>query len=234
MTALPDIGVCYEVRHSNRARRLQAAVRDGRIEVVVPRWARPAQVRAFVLEAAPWMARRAATLSRHAGAILPDECVSGARVLLEGVEVALRVESSAVRRPQVTRGEELILRLPTAPEPIEPRARAVLLSWLKERARDVTWAHIETYAARLGKRPRGVRIKAQKTVWGSCGRTGLININWRLIGAPPKVFEYIVVHEVCHLEQRNHGPRFWRLVERLMPGYEVHKAWLREHGLRLG
>ena len=234
MTAPPDIGVPYEVRHSARAKRLQAAVRDGRVEVVVPRWARPAHVRAFVAEAAPWIAKKAATLSFQSGTVLPALCVTGATVLFEGAEIALRIEGSTGRRPRVTLADEINVRVPAEPEPIEPRVRTVLLSWLKERAREVGLAHIETYAPRLGRRPRGLRIKAQRTVWGSCGSTGLINLNWRLIGAPPRVFEYIVVHEICHLKQRNHGPRFWRLVADLMPGYEVERAWLSKHGLQLG
>jgi len=231
---MPDIGVPYEVRHSTRAKRLQAAVRDGRIEVVVPRWARPVHVRAFVAEAAPWMVKKAATLQQHSGTVLPALCVTGATVLLEGAEVALRVVAVAGRRSRVVLADELVLEVPSTPGPIEPRTRRSLLSWLKERARQVASGHIERYAPQLGSYPSGLRIKAQKTVWGSCGSTGLINLNWRLIGAPPSVFEYIVVHELCHLKQRNHGPRFWQLVASLMPGYEVEQAWLRRYGLQLG
>lgn len=246
MTAKPDIGVPYEVRHSTRAKRLQAVVRGGRVEVVVPRWARPAHVRAFVAEAAPWIAKKAATLREKVGTVLPARCVTGATVLLEGEEVALRVETGSGRGARTTFTEELLVRVPSSSEPssylvsdehadsTETRVRSALLSWLRERAREVALVHIETYAPQLGVRPRGLRIKSQKTVWGSCGRTGLINLNWRLIAAPPRVLEYIVVHELCHLKERNHGPRFWRLVADLMPGYEAEKWWLREHGLQLG
>jgi predicted metal-dependent hydrolase len=229
-----DIGVPYEVRHSTRAKRLQAVVRGGRVEVVVPRRVRPAEVRAFVVTAAPWIVKKAATARRNEETMLPERCVSGATVRFEGQAVELLVEPGAGRRPEVLRGERLVVRLPAPHDRAEERTHVVLLAWLKERAREVAWAHVEHYAPRLGCRPRGLRIKSQRTLWGSCGRSGMINLNWRLIGAPPGVFEYIVVHELCHLRQRNHGPRFWQLVAELMPGHEPHRAWLREHGRELG
>lgn len=234
MPAALDIGVPYAVRHSARAKRLQAVVRGGQVEVVVPRWAGPAQVRAFVAEAAPWIVKKAAAVRRSVGTVLPEHCVSGATVQLEGASVALRVEPGRARRAEVVLGDELVVRVSRTAADVEIRTRTALLAWLKERARTVAEGHVETYALPLGRRPRGLRIKDQKTLWGSCGRTGLINLNWRLIGAPPKVFEYIVVHELCHLKQRNHGPRFWALVGRLMPDHQPHRAWLREHGMRLG
>jgi predicted metal-dependent hydrolase len=229
-----DIGVPYEVRRSARAKRLQAVVRGGTVEVVVPRRARVAEIRAFVASAAPWIVEQATAARRDDGSVLPRQCVSGAAVQLEGKPVELLVEPAAGRRAQVVCGDRLIVRLPAVDGDVEARARAVLLAWLKERAREVAWAHVERHAPRLGRRPRGLRIKSQRTLWGSCGRSGLINLNWRLIGAPPAVFEYIVVHELCHLVQRNHGPRFWHLVAELMPDHGPHREWLRAHGRELG
>lgn len=236
MNAPLDIGVPYQVRRSARAKRLQAAVRDGQVEVVVPKGARSGHVRAFVAEAAPWIVARVARLERDGGTVLPARCVTGATLQLEGVTTPLAIERARTRRVRIERGETLVLTVPAsiAEDAIEARARRALESWFRERAREVARAHVEAYAPRLGRRPRGIRIKGQRTVWGSCGRTGLINLNWRLIGAPPPVFEYIVVHELCHLVERNHGPRFWRLVGELMPGYETQKDWLRRHGMRLG
>lgn len=237
LTRLPATldGVSYQVRHSARAKRLQAVVRSGRVEVVVPRWARPRHVGAFVRQAAPWIAKKAAAVRERSGSILPERCVSGAPVRYEGRTLDLRVVAVTESESSVALGEEIVVRLAAAAEgDAEMRARAILQEWLMAQARAVAQAHVETYASRLGRGPRGLRIKAQKTLWGSCGRTGIINLNWRLIGAPLAVFEYIVVHELCHLAERNHGPRFWSLVARLMPDYAPHRAWLREHGMKLG
>ena len=149
----------------------------------------------------------------------------------------MRVEAALSEgvAPEVTLAGDLTVRLPASPtgDP-EALTRETLFLWLKERGQYVAERLIERYAPPLGAAPSGLRIKAQKTLWGSCGRRGVIHLNWRLIGAPPEVFEYIVVHELCHLRERNHAPPFWRLVRELMPDYERHKNWLRLNGSLLG
>ncbi len=182
------------------------------------------------------MVEKAALLASGAGAILPAACESGARVLLEGQPRTLRIEEDrAASRPRVQLADNLEVRLPAAiTGDTEPVIRATLLDWLKARAHQVAEKLVARYVPALGAAPSGLRIRAQKTLWGSCTGRGVIHLNWRLIGAPPEVFEYIVVHELCHLLERNHGPRFWRLVSELMPGYERHKNWLRSNGSLLG
>ena len=78
----------------------------------------------------------------------------------------------------------------------------------------------------IGMVPRAIRIKAQKKLWGSCGKNCVINLNWRLGLFPKEVFEYVVVHEMCHLRHMNHSREFWKLVQKVMPGYEEQRKWL--------
>lgn len=75
-----------------------------------------------------------------------------------------------------------------------------------------------------------ITLRDQRSRWGSCSTTGTLSFNWRLVLAPHDVLDYVVVHEVCHLVEMNHGPRFWALVARRRPGYRDAKAWLDEHG----
>jgi predicted metal-dependent hydrolase len=88
-------------------------------------------------------------------------------------------------------------------------------------------------AARLGVAYRGIAIRDQRTRWGSCSTRGTLSFNWRLVLAPPAVLGYVVVHELCHLREPNHSPRFWALLEAARPGYRPEKAWLRRHGWEL-
>ena len=85
-------------------------------------------------------------------------------------------------------------------------------------------------AAALGVSFERIRVAGQRTRWGSCSSRGTLSFNWRLALAPAEVLDYVVVHEVCHLQEANHGPRFWALVERLRPGYREPRDWLRDHG----
>ena len=90
------------------------------------------------------------------------------------------------------------------------------------------------FAERMGVTYNRITIREQKTRWGSCSSAGNLNFNWKLILAPPQALDYVVVHELCHLHEFNHSPRFWRLVESQMPDYEAWKKWLKIHGSELG
>lgn len=76
-------------------------------------------------------------------------------------------------------------------------------------------------------------IRDQKTRWGSCSSNGTLSFNYRLMLAPPKVLDYVVVHELCHLKHMDHSPAFWQAVEQVLPEYKTQKQWLKEHGHEL-
>lgn len=78
-----------------------------------------------------------------------------------------------------------------------------------------------------------ITIRDQKTRWGSCSSRGTLSFNWRLMLAPPAVLDYVVVHELCHLEHMNHSKDFWHCVEMILPNYKIHRKWLKEHGQEL-
>lgn len=232
---LPDVGAPFLVRRSTRAKHLQAAVRHGQVEVIVPGWARPRHIRRFVLQARTWIVAKNRELDETTDTVLPRRCESGAKVRLDGDRTSLRVDAGFWPSASVEHTDELIVRVPlTAAMTVEESARRLLREWLEQRALAAAEHSIARFSPRLGATPSAVAIKDQKTLWGSCGRNGRIHLNWRLIGAPPPVFDYIVVHELCHLRERNHSPRFWKLVEELMPRYREPKSWLRRHGRLLG
>lgn len=78
-----------------------------------------------------------------------------------------------------------------------------------------------------------IMVRCQKSRWGSCSSKGNLNFNCLLLLAPPDVMDYVIIHELCHRKEMNHSPEFWAEVARLMPDYEIHRAWLKEHGDRL-
>ncbi len=104
---------------------------------------------------------------------------------------------------------------------------------LRARAGQQACQLLEEESARLGLHHRGLRIRDPRSRWGSCGPDGRIMLSMRLALAPPDVFRYVAIHELCHLRWHGHGPRFWDLVRRQMPEFEAHRAWLRRHGAGL-
>jgi predicted metal-dependent hydrolase len=108
-----------------------------------------------------------------------------------------------------------------------------LRDWLIDEARRDLDTRVVVHARALGVKPKRIAIRDQATRWGSCSTTGVLSFSWRLILAPPRILDYVAAHEVAHLAEMNHGPRFWTLVERLMPTMREDKRWLQLYGLDL-
>ncbi len=101
---------------------------------------------------------------------------------------------------------------------------------MRERARQLLPALCDRYAAILGVKYSRIFYKTQKSVWGSCSVKGNLNFNVSITEAPLPVAEYLVVHELCHLKEMNHSPKFWALVEGVLPDYKERKKWLKNEG----
>lgn len=89
------------------------------------------------------------------------------------------------------------------------------------------------FANIMGVEYGGITIREQKTRWGSCSSKRNLNFNWKLVLAPRNVLDYVVVHELCHLIEMNHSPRFWAQVENVLPDYRYERKWLKDHGWML-
>lgn len=104
---------------------------------------------------------------------------------------------------------------------------------LKKLALEAAKTHLKILAPKLNRVPENIRITDTKSRWGSCTSDGIIALNWRLVCAPPDVFHYVIAHEIAHLKEMNHSPKFWAETERLMPNYKPHKDWLKKNGAML-
>lgn len=108
-----------------------------------------------------------------------------------------------------------------------------LRDWLKAEARRDLDERVMHHAGQLSLRARRIIVRDQKSRWGSCSSDGQLSFSWRLILAPPLILDYVAAHEVAHLAEMNHGPRFWQLVRKTMPRMEEAKLWLRTDGMSL-
>jgi predicted metal-dependent hydrolase len=105
--------------------------------------------------------------------------------------------------------------------------------FLKREAQRELEAASRRYAATLGVAIKRISVRDQSSRWGSCSNTGILSFSWRLILAPAYVLDYLAAHEVAHLVELNHSPRFWRLVKRVYPNIDRAKVWLDVHGTDL-
>lgn len=209
----------YRVRRSDRARRVRVRVDPvAGIEVVLPRRASERAAAAAVRELRPWIERRVAELERTRAVV----AARGATVPYLGETLALVAEPGRTRVHR--RGDALLV-----PDGAAARGPA-LERWYRRRAREEIAPRLDRETARAGTRYTSLTIRAQRTRWASCSATGAMSFNWRLLLAPAAVLDYVVCHEVCHLEVMDHSSRFWALLAARMPDYRDRAAWLRTHG----
>lgn len=109
-------------------------------------------------------------------------------------------------------------------------ASDILAGWYRETARWVIGERAEHYATVYGLRYRKITITSARKRWGSCNAGGNLCFSWRLVMAPLKIIDYVVVHELAHLKEKNHSKRFWDLVGQMDPDYKQDRRWLRENG----
>jgi predicted metal-dependent hydrolase len=156
-----------------------------------------------------------------------------------GSTVPVRGEMHVIR--QAPRQADLIERQAASPDGpavlsvrgSEAHLARRLQEWLQSEARRDLWAACRRHAAALGVEFRKLSIRDPASRWGSCSASGALSFSWRLILAPREVLEYVAVHEVAHLVEMNHGPRFWSLVDRNFSGRRQARLWLRRHGPHL-
>jgi len=114
-----------------------------------------------------------------------------------------------------------------------PKADSTFDNWYKKQALRLISERVEWYAEKNGFKYQQVKITSAKKRWGSCGSKGGLNFSWRLVMAPLRVIDYVVIHELVHLEVKNHSNAFWDKVKTLMPDYKKQIAWLKKNGQML-
>ena len=218
----------YSLRRSARARRARIQVTAEGVEVVVPRGATVADVEPFVASKRDWIERTQQRL-RAAEAARPRPVLAdGGAVPYLGESLPLAVAVEPGRRARVRRrGDALAV---TVGEPGEEAVAVALERWYRARARMEVGARLDAAVARVGRAYTGLQIRGQRSRWASCSARGGMSFNWRLLLAPPEILDYVVEHEVAHLDVRDHSPRFWALLAERCPDAREHEAWLRANG----
>jgi predicted metal-dependent hydrolase len=213
--------IAYTVRRSERARRVRVSVDAGRgVEVILPRRAAAREAAAAIRELRPWIERRVAELESAREAV----AARGTRVPNHDEMLTLRPQTGRERVHR--RGDELLV-------PAGAQSEPALERWYRRRARVEIAPRLDDACAQTGRAYTALTIRGQRTRWASCSRSGAMSFNWRLLLAPESVLDYVVWHEVCHLEIMDHSPRFWSLLGRHCPDYRRQSAWLRRHGATL-
>jgi hypothetical protein len=190
------------------------------VEVVLPRRATARDAATAVSELQPWIERRRNELARARATV----AARGDTVPYLGATLSLIREPDRERVHR--RGDSLLV--PAGADRIPALER-----WYRRAARVEIAPRLDGACAQAGSAYTKLTIRAQRTRWASCSRTGAMSFNWRLLLAPEPILDYVVWHEVCHLEVMDHSSRFWSLLASRCPDYSHHAGWLRRYGATL-
>lgn len=205
------------VRHRWARRYLVRLNEQGRIRLTVPRGASIGAGLAFVQAETNWIAREWARVRSRV------VWEAGTEVWWRGVRVALAVESDRVRC-----GDDLFEVGVAAGD-----LRTALLAHWRRVAAEELLRRCHELATATALIPTRVSVRDQRSRWGACSARRTITLNWRLVQMPPFVADYIIFHELAHLEHPNHSRRFWRKVAAICEGWREAERWLRRHGREL-
>ena len=221
----------YTIRHSTRARHLglRASAEAGLV-LTVPRGTAEEAIQNFLARHARWILRQLDWLHRKA-ASCPRYWPYGPTFPFAGEAHQVLIQQGPVAA--VCRTDSRELRL-TLRHPSIEGARRLLTRWLKAQATQVLRERTREVGARMGLAARRIYVRNLKRRWGSCWPGGSLSFSYRLVMAPPRILDYVVVHELAHLREPNHSPRFWALVAQHDPDPGEAKRWLRTLGPSLG
>jgi hypothetical protein len=211
------------VRSARARRYILRVAPDGSARVTIPRRGSQREAERFLNANGEWLSRQRERMRRAARS--RDEAWQvGSTVLFRGARV--RIQRT---------GDGAALALGTEVVHADPSraARPRLVAHLRALALQELPARVQEFAAQLGLVPARIIVRDQRSRWGSCSPSGTISLNWRLVQMPPSVADYVIVHELVHLEQPNHSRRFWRRVRQACAWTDEACAWLRRHGPEL-
>lgn len=206
-------GIAVSVRRHGRARRITLRIGARGPVLTLPTHVPLRDAERFLRDHEAWLIDRAAKVPE------PVVIAHGSQLPFAGQ--MLSVQATKVARPVLSDG---VLEVPD----VAP-ALAVRGFLIAQARMDLTAATSE-YADQVGRTYGRITLRDTRSRWGSCTATGNLNYSWRLIMAPAEVLDYVAAHEVAHLCHMNHGARYWALVARICPDFEVYRSWLRHNG----
>lgn len=214
-----------ELRGSPGRKTLQLTVdRDGEVVLFAPSGCSPDRLKAFVEEKRSWIFRKVAEKELVRVPPAKKEYVTGEGFPYLGRSYRLQLVDDQSVRVKLESGRFKMLRSAA------PDGERHMASWYRSRGEQWLAARVDRVASRIGTQPGGVAVRELGYRWGSCGKGGVISFHWRTVLLPPRIVDYIVVHELAHLAEAHHGAAFWRTVERGVPDFAARKQWLVEHG----
>ena len=225
--------VPYTIRHSKRAHYLKFHIDTKKgLEVVVPFGFEVRGLEDLMRDRQEWILENLEKIESLKSQAPERQFVTGEKITYLGEHYELEVILTRGKKSTVAlQGKYIRVRLKGGVPESERRdaVRSVLEDWFWDQAKKYIVERTEAIALENLFDYGNVKIRGQKTRWGSCSSKRNLNFNWRLMMTPPGAIDYIIIHELCHLIELNHSRKYWRIVEQLCPDYRYWEDWFKEN-----
>ena len=226
--ALEQRELDYVLRRSRR-RSIGFVIDERGLTVSAPKWITIGQIEDAVREKQHWIFAKIAEMGERRALVPGVRWEDGGILPYLGATITMRIAHGSSARGETVRLDvernELHIALPPSASAQQLKDR--VQGWMQAEARRLFLERLQVYGERLGVHHRVLRLSSATTRWGSCSADGKILLNWRLVHFPMSSIDYVVAHELAHLKEMNHGPRFWQTVADLLPGFESARAHLK-------
>lgn len=221
----------YTVRYSDRAKRQSIVVTPDAVEVIVP----PGtplngsnSVTSFLQEKRRWLFNAVEDCQATPSPASPQRYISGAKLLYRGRRLMLQIEDADVEQVTIACKSRFYVQVPhlLMGDDRQDAIAFAFKEWMGDRTLRDAHYFANLYSRKLGVEPKGVKLANQKQTWGTCGKDRIIHIHWQLAQAPLAALEYVVAHEIVHLQHRHHDHEFWETLGTLMPDWRERKHLL--------
>jgi len=215
------------IKSKKRKKTISLRVRmDGRIVIYAPHRMPQEAIEKFFEEKRGWIHKKLQQREETQQTLKPREFISGERFPFLGDGFPLEVQENRDRKhPLVFSQNRFILD-----QGAHHRARDLFVRWYRKEARERIEERVEHFSQRLQLFHQGIRITGARYRWGSCSAGNRLSFSWRIIMAPLHIIDYVILHELVHVKEKNHSKRFWEFLEMILPDCREHRRWLRESG----
>ena len=224
-----DKDLLIEVVRTKRRKTASIKIIDGAVQVIVPEQLSDIRVQELMQKRTTWIRKKLHEQSQIVPP-KPREYVDDEAFTYLGRNYRLKISQKTNCEVKL-KGGYLEVGLPNSSN--KKYIRNALVEWYEVHALARLTEKTNRYAETMGLAPNSIYVRDYKSRWGSCSSNGQISYNWRIIIAPHRIVDYVVVHELLHLEHPNHSPAYWRSVKRAFPDYALCRQWLRTNTNKL-
>jgi predicted metal-dependent hydrolase len=224
MNIITDIKIDKLIRSKRRTIALIIS-NDARLIIRAPHHASMDEINKFISKHQDWIEKKINIIKERNKNIKVREFVQGENFLYLGKEYSLDIGTY-----YEIYIEDSTLKFPSK---FLKNPKRKLYLWYKEKAVEKFKERLDLYSELIGVKYEYLKINNAKHRWGSCNAKSGINLNWRLILAPLDILDYVIVHELIHIEEKNHKTKFWDKVKKFLPSYKYNVKWLKENGMKL-